>query len=116
MILVQKDKISKLEVQSYLQKWEKMKTDILALHAMREETVGEDLLEALDLYYELIKHTHGLETLDGQIIEQLEALPLNGKERLDFIARSPKQYASFQQLDELFNETVKKIARIRVQK
>lgn len=116
MILVNKDNISQEDVQSYLTRWGRMKTDLLALHAMREETVAEDLLEGFELYIEFLKHCHGLLQLTEEMYELLEALPLNGKERLEFIKNSPKQYASFTQLDEMFNETVKKIARLRVQK
>jgi hypothetical protein len=116
MISAKKDKISQAEVQTFLDRWERMKTDLLALHAMREETVGEDLLEGFNLYIEFLKHCHGLQHLAEDEVELLEALPLNGKERLEFIKNSPKQYASFTQLDEMFNETVKKLARLRVQK
>jgi hypothetical protein len=116
MILAKKHNISQLDVQSYLTRWERMKTDLLALHAMREDTVGEDLLQGLGLYIEFLKHCHGLQHLSENEVELLEALPLNGKERLEFIKNSPKQYASFTQLDEMFNETVKKLARLRVQK
>lgn len=116
MIEVNKDKIRKEDVTVYLTKWERLKTDLLALHAMREETVGEDLLEGLELYYDLLQHCHNIPALKGIEIELLEALPLNGKERLEFIEKSPKQYASFKQLDELFDETNKKLARLRIQK
>ncbi|MFC4410928.1 YpoC family protein [Chungangia koreensis] len=116
MIIVEKENICPKNIQVYLNRWERMKTDLLALHAMREDTVGEDLLEGFGLYIEFLQHCHGLQHLPEEQIEQLEALPLNGKERLQFIKNSPKQYASFTQLDEMFSETVKKLARLRVQK
>lgn len=115
MIYVNKEKISKSFMDEYVHRWEKRKTDLLAFYAMREETVGEDLLEGLAHYYDFLAQCHGLVSLDIDSLSQLEALPLNGVERLHFIEKSPKQYAAFLQLDELIQETIKKLARLRVQ-
>jgi len=44
-----------------------------------------------------------------------EVLPINGVERLTFIKAKPGQYACYRQLDELFKETKKRAARLRLQ-
>ncbi|HEY9571413.1 MAG TPA: hypothetical protein VIR26_10460, partial [Metalysinibacillus sp.] len=43
-------------------------------------------------------------------------LPTNGRERLAFIKARPGQYACYRQLDELYKETKKRIARVRIQR
>ncbi|CAM5187085.1 YpoC-like domain-containing protein OS=Lysinibacillus sphaericus OX=1421 GN=LS41612_14865 PE=4 SV=1 [Lysinibacillus sphaericus] len=44
-----------------------------------------------------------------------EVLPINGVERLTFIKTKPGQYARYRQIDELFKETKKRTARLRLQ-
>ncbi|MET4560008.1 hypothetical protein ABIA69_001151 [Lysinibacillus parviboronicapiens] len=44
-----------------------------------------------------------------------EVMPINGMERLSFIQAKPGQYACYRQLDELFKETKKRTARLRLQ-
>lgn len=116
MRTVEMEAIEREKVQYFVDRWEDMKVDLYSLYAMREDSVREQMVEAISLYYELLRHSHGLSQLNMNEISQLEALPLNGEERLQFIERSPGLYASFKQLDELFNETIKKLARLRVQK
>lgn len=71
--------------------------------------------QAISLYEELIVFSS---EQSSSLLEnhQYEVFPLNGLERLQFIKARPGQFASFRQLDELFKETKKKIARLRVQK
>ncbi|WP_342600884.1 YpoC family protein [Psychrobacillus sp. FSL H8-0483] len=53
----------------------------------------------------------------ANVLEKAEgAAPLNFEERFAFIKKNKHNYAAFRQLDELFNETKKKIARLRVMK
>lgn len=56
----------------------------------------------------------GIELL-ANVLEKAEgAAPLNFEERFAFIEKNRHKYAAFRQLDELFNETKKKIACLRV--
>lgn len=57
----------------------------------------------------------GLELLVSILDEVEEAAPLNYKERISFIESNLDKHVAIIQLDELFKETKKKIARIRVQ-
>ena len=68
-------------------------------------------------------NTNGTTRHDGtwyfaidQIVDDVEqAKPINFSERLEFIIKNTHNYTSFRQLEELFKETKKKIARLRVQ-
>ena len=58
----------------------------------------------------------GIHHLTFILDELAEATPLNYMERLTFIESNIESYVAFIQLDELFKESKKKIARIRAQK
>ena len=58
----------------------------------------------------------GIHHLTFILDELAEAAPLNYMERLTFIESNIESYVAFIQLDELFKESKKKLARIRAQK
>ena len=57
----------------------------------------------------------GIELLVSILDEVEEAAPLNYKERISFIESNLERHVAIIQLDELFKETKKKIARLRAQ-
>lgn len=58
----------------------------------------------------------GIELLEKIIGKIEEAAPINFSERFMFIKNNKHNYTAFRQLDELFKETKKKLARLRIQK
>ena len=56
----------------------------------------------------------GILLLADVISKAEEATPLNFVDRFSFIKKNKQNYAAFRQLDELFIEVNKKIARLRV--
>ncbi|RKJ21213.1 hypothetical protein D7X33_45180, partial [Butyricicoccus sp. 1XD8-22] len=76
---------------------------------------ARELMEiGIKLYEELIYTTSNVESTSVPINEDFEVLPINGAERLLFIKARPAQYACYRQLEELFKETKKRLARFRV--
>ena len=68
------------------------------------------------LYKEREKDTHdlmerGIELLSELFVMAEGTYPLNYEERFIFVQKNYKSYAAFRQLDELFKETEKKLAR-----
>ena len=57
----------------------------------------------------------GIILLEEIVIKVNQATPINFSERFDFIIQNKNNYVAFRQLDELFKETKKKLARLRVQ-
>ncbi len=57
----------------------------------------------------------GIILLEQIVVNVNQAKPINFSERFDFIIKNKNNYAAFRQLDELFKETKKKLARLRVQ-
>lgn len=53
----------------------------------------------------------GIELLSNLFVMADGTYPLNYEERFNFVQKSHKSYAAFRQLDELFKETEKKLAR-----
>ena len=113
MIEVNKDKISKESIDAWFAQWEALEQ---AIHAAHEDRNGE----AKSLMEQGIAHFEKLfiESAEGQVSmdANFELYPINGRERLSFIKAKPGQYACYRQLDELFKETKKRAARLRLKK
>ena len=113
MIEVNKDKISKEIADAWFAQWEALQQ---AVHAAHEARNGE----AKPLMEQGIAHFEKLlvELAADQVSTDadFELYPINGKERLAFIKAKPGQYACYRQLDELFKETKKRAARLRLKK
>lgn len=91
-------KLNKEDVIPFFTKWLALRTQ-LESHFIQRTKVADDLMEdGIRLLRELI------DLADG-------TYPLNFEERFRFIQQNNKTYAAFRQLDELFKETEKKLAR-----
>lgn len=112
MIKVRVENIQKDKIEPFFEQWESLRMQIHELHQARKKEAHPLMEKGIALYEQLISYTSGQTYIEN---EQYEAFPLNGLERLQFIKSRPSQFASFRQLDELFKETKKKIARLRVQ-
>ena len=113
MIEVNKDKISKESIDAWFAEWEALQQ---AIHVAHEARNGEakPLMEQGIAHFEklLVESAANEVSTDADF----ELYPINGKERLAFIKAKPGQYACYRQLDELFKETKKRAARLRLKK
>ncbi len=114
MIEVNKEKITKEQVDAWFANWQQQQEIIHEAHSKRDASVKALMEQAITLYEQFIK-----ESSDESVVrtdETYEVLPINGMERLQFVKTRPGQYACYRQLDELFIETKKKCARLRLKK
>lgn len=108
MIEVKKEMITKELVDTWHGEWEALQQAIHAAHTARDGS-AQSLME------------HGIALFERLLVDSAaggegdyELLPINGAERLTFIKMRPGQYACYRQLDELFKETKKRCARLRL--
>ncbi len=115
MINVNKAAISKALIDPYFDQWNELSSQIHKAHEMRNAGEAKSLMEqGIQLFERCIVNCS---EFDGQSIvesEDYEVFPLNGMERLQFIKTRPGQYACYRQLDELFKELKKRLARLRI--
>lgn len=114
MIEFIKDEISKDKVDTWLAKWQEISPSIHEAHNRRDKTAASQMEVGIALFEQFIARVSGVESLDE--VAEYEVLPLNAMERIAFIKRKPGQYACYRQLDELFTETKKRCARLRLKK
>ena len=113
MIEVNKEMISKERVDEWFAKWESLNTNIFAAHDSRDGSAAELMQQGIELFETFI--VEGSQTEGAfDINEEYEIMPINGMERIHFIKARPGQYACYRQLDELFKETKKRCARLRL--
>ncbi|MGX9133862.1 YpoC family protein [Rummeliibacillus sp. JY-2-4R] len=112
MIECNKKAVSKENVDHWIEEWETLRQTIHQSHTSRDGRAKEIMLLAIKLYESFILSASDQQTLDEN--EQYEILPINAIERLTFIKARPGQYACYRQLDELFIETKKRCARLRL--
>ncbi|KFL44535.1 hypothetical protein CH76_01630 [Lysinibacillus sp. BF-4] len=93
--------LAKDKVDAWYAEWQVLEQTIHALHSARDKTVKAEMEKAIAHYEAFIDDS---------------LLPTNGRERLAFIKARPGQYACYRQLDELYKETKKRIARVRIQR
>lgn len=91
-------KLKKEDFVEFFAKWSEMRAEIQTHYAKRNKESNDLMEKGIDLLNELI------ELADG-------TFPLNFKERFTFVKQNYKTFAAFRQLDELFKETEKKLAR-----
>lgn len=116
MITFNVGNIQKEVVDPIFLEWETLSKQIHEAHDQRNGLSKALMEQGIALYERLIITTSSdssEELIEG---EDYEVLPLNGKERLSFIKARPAQYACYRQLDELFKETKKRLARLRLKK
>jgi len=95
--------IEKDHVDAWFAQWTTLQTNTNEAHDARDGTAKGLMEEAIQLFEQLVQAAGD------------EVLPINGVERLAFIKAKPGQYACYRQLDELFKETKKRTARLRIQ-
>lgn len=113
MIPVNKNTLSEDEVSPFFEQWEQLSKQIYEAHDKRNEEAASLMVKGIQLFEQLVMNT-SVSNSTEILSDDYEVLPVNGLERLAFIKSRPGQYACFRQLDELFKEIKKKIARLRV--
>lgn len=115
MIEAHKEQISKEIVDEWFAMWQTQERAIYEAHSKRDKAVKALMQQAIEHYEQFIqKASQTVEALQAN--ETYEVLPINGMERLQFVKTRPGQYACYRQLDELFIETKKRCARLRLKK
>lgn len=94
-------------VSPFFADWEELSKTIL--HSF--ETAGAGSAEWIGQGHALYRRLK--ETLYGLFGEQMP-LPINEKERLEFVLATKSAHAAFRQLSQLFTELKKKIARHKI--
>lgn len=87
---------------SQFEKWDHLQVQLALLFKEKDITRVELMDEGIGLLKAIVEKAG-------------EAAPLNFSERFTFIQNNKHNYTAFKQLDELFKETKKKLARLRVQ-
>ncbi|WP_068982763.1 MULTISPECIES: YpoC family protein [Lysinibacillus] len=95
--------ITKEKIDAWFAEWTVLEGKIHAAHDARNGEAKGLMEEAIVLFDRLVQEAGD------------EVLPINGIDRLAFIQAKPGQYACYRQLDELFKETKKRTARLRLQ-
>lgn len=114
MIPFRADRIQKELVDAWYTKWEALCEQIHASHEARDGQALQLMEQGIRLFESFIIEGSAKGENETIHFEQLELMPLNGSERLAFIKMRPSQYACYRQLDELFKETKKRAARLRL--
>ena len=94
--------------------WALIRKNLHIAFEQRDNHAQQSMKEAIMLFEKLLVQVSCIDKFECNDLKQYEVLPLNGVERYAFIAKNPIHFASFRQLDELFDETNKKIARLRI--
>lgn len=109
------NRINKELLAPYFDQWETVRERIEALYEQKDHEAVELMNIAIENYSELLEQ--GGKVLDdrkGKVVYTL--LPLNGEERFEFVKDKISSHYAHIQLDALFTETKKKIARLSIQK
>lgn len=112
MIAVKKQLISQVAFDDWYATWDQLSLQIHEAHATRNGQAEQFMLEGIAHFIDFLCKASEVERYDAQ--QSYELLPLNGGERLAFVQGNPAQYASYRQLDELYKETKKRCARLRI--
>ncbi|MER2105861.1 MAG: YpoC family protein [Solibacillus sp.] len=113
MIEVKKEAITKELVDAWYAEWEALQQAIHEAHSLRDGSAGSLMEQGIALFERLVVDSAQIDA-PLSLQEEYELLPINGAERLAFIKMRPGQYACYRQLDELFKETKKRCARLRL--
>ncbi|MEG0472510.1 MAG: hypothetical protein RR588_09260 [Solibacillus sp.] len=113
MIAVNKVKISKEAVNAWYANWEQFQHKIHLAHDARDSSVAQLMQQAIEQFEHFIVSSSETEAAFSET-EPYELMPINGMERLSFVKMRPGQYAAYRQLDELYKETKKRCARLRL--
>lgn len=113
MILVNKEQISKERVDAWFKQWEALREEIHSAHDKRDGSALDLMLKGIAHFEQFIIDSSQLEDAFSTQ-NDYELMPINGMERFQFIKMRPAQYACYRQLDELYKETKKRCARLRL--
>ncbi|MFC6038562.1 YpoC family protein [Paenisporosarcina macmurdoensis] len=114
--MIRFDKFSQKDhLNGILQQWFAVKDRIQNAYEQKDQNVHKHMLVAIELYQKLLVEASETVVFDSVELKNYEVLPLNGEERFEFIVTQPSHYAAYRQLNELFEETTKKMARLRIQ-
>ena len=108
------EKLQTENVNKIVEEWTSLSEKISHAHKERNQPVHQLMIRGIRLYEELLASTIEGEEFKFEDIHQFEVLPLNGVERYHFISNRPEHYVAYIQLNELFIETKKKMARLRI--
>nr|WP_106784737.1 hypothetical protein [Lysinibacillus timonensis] len=114
MISCNPETIQKEVTDPFFSQWDMLSIKIHEAHEQRNGQAKRLMEEGISLFEQLIVQCSSTEEQSITMNNEYEVLPLNGLERLSFIKARPAQYACYRQLDELFKETKKKLARLRI--
>ncbi|MEK3765258.1 MULTISPECIES: YpoC family protein [unclassified Solibacillus] len=116
MILVNTEAISKEIVDRWYEEWEAIREDIHNAHERRDGSAIQFMQKGIELFEGFLMTSSITENTVFSQQNVYELMPINGMERLQFVKMRPGQYACYRQLDELFKETKKRCARLRLKK
>lgn len=115
MIEVKKEFITKERVDDWYSRWEQLNEQIFAAHDKRDGSAAPLMEQGIELFEAfIIECSNTNEPFNSQV--EYEIMPVNGMERFTFVKTRPSQYACYRQLDELYKETKKRCARLRLKK
>ncbi|MFC7685094.1 YpoC family protein [Ureibacillus sp. GCM10028918] len=114
MIKVKRESIEKEVVEPYFEQWNELSSHIHKAHDLRNGEAKSLMDKGILLFENCIVNCSETTSQSINESEEYEVLPINGMERLQFIKTRPGQYACFRQLDELFKELKKRLARLRI--
>ena len=114
MIKVNKEAIHKEKVEPYFEQWGTLSALIHEAHSERSKEAKTLMEKGISLFEQCVLDCSETDekTLNENV--EYEVLPINGMERILFIKARPAQYACYRQLDELFKELKKRLARLRI--
>jgi len=109
------NRINKELLTPYFEQWETVRDQIAAYYDQKDHQAVELMNVAIDNYSALLEQ--GGKILDERKGKQVYTLlPLNGIERFEFVKDKISSHYAHVQLDALFTETKKKVARLSLQK
>ena len=114
MIAVNQEKINKEYIDEWYANWEILSSKLYIAHSERLKSEAFKLMEVGIAAYEALLLQSAMD--NATVEDDFELYPINGRERLTFIKARPAQFASYRQLDELYKETKKRAARLRLKK
>ncbi|KAA0966109.1 hypothetical protein FQ087_07630 [Sporosarcina sp. ANT_H38] len=109
------NRINKELLAPYFKQWETVREQIEALYSQNDIQAVELMNMAIENYSELLEQ--GGKVLDDRKNKVVYILlPLNGDERFQFVKDKISSHYAHIQLDALFTETKKKVARLSIQR
>lgn len=109
------NRINKELLAPYFDQWETVRDQIEVLYSQNDNQAVELMNVAIENYSELLERGGNvLDERKGKVVYTL--LPLNGEERFEFVKDKISSHYAHIQLDALFTETKKKVARLSIQK